>query len=519
MSNRVMKKLAAAMALTVPLALGACTDTLRIASHAPLTSVDPVWTTAYATRSHGYLVYDTLFAMDANFEPKPQMVDSWTVSDDQKTWTFKLRDGLKWQDATNVTAEDCVASLARWGKRDGMGQQLFKDVESLTATDDKTFVMTLKEPNGSVLESLAKLSANVPFIMPKRVAETDAWQQITDTTGSGPFIYDKEDSKPNEAVYVRNPNYVPRPEEQSLAAGGKVAKVDRIEWIYFPKQIDAVNALIKGKVDYVESPSTRLVPLMEGKKNITVASTDPLGNVAMVRFNALIPPFDKPEIRRAVLMAINQNDYMTAALGDQRYWRNCYSVYPCGTPLATEAGSEIMKMGDIEAAKKALKAAGYNGTPVVILNPTNLPVITDLTRVTANLLQQIGMKVEVQDMDWAALVQRRVNRGPVSEGGWNMFHTWWIAADLMDPTSIAFSGDPEAGWIGWPKDEQLETLRADYVKAGTQEEKQAIATNVQERLWAIGAFGVLGQFFEPVAFRSDLKGITSPIQFYWGVEK
>ncbi|TAL05477.1 MAG: ABC transporter substrate-binding protein, partial [Porticoccaceae bacterium] len=218
-SNGINRWLAAAAAVIVLVASSASASTLRIASHGRLSVIDPIWTTAYVARSHGYLVYDTLFAMDENFEPKPQMVDTWTVSDDGKVWTFRLRDGLKWHDGTNVTGEDCVASLRRWGKRDGMGQQLFKDVVSLTAADEKTFTMTLREPYGLVLASLAKLSANVPFMMPKRIAETDPMQPIKDATGSGPFIFKQDEREDNKAVYVRNPNYVPRNEVQSLAAG------------------------------------------------------------------------------------------------------------------------------------------------------------------------------------------------------------------------------------------------------------------------------------------------------------
>ena len=499
------------------LALGACAEnTLRVATHARLESLDPIWTTAYITRNHGYLVYDTLFAMNANYEPQPQMVDAWTVSSDQKTWTFKLRDGLKWDDGSDVTAADCVASLERWGKRDGMGQQLFSDVESLTAPDDKTIVMKLKAPYDLVLESLGKMSSNVPFMMPKRIAEADPFTPIEDPTGSGPFVFKKDEWVPGaKAVYVKNPKYLPRSEPPSLAAGGKVAKADKIEWIYFSDQAAAVKALIDGDVDYLESPSTKLLPALEADKDVIVASTDPLGNIGMVRFNSLLPPFDKPEIRRAVLMAIKQDDYMKAALQDPRYWRTCYSVFACGTPYANDAGSDVMKTGDLEAAKKALQAAGYDGTPVVILNPIDIPVISAFTQVTADNLRKIGMKVELQDMDWATLLKRRANRGPVSEGGWNMFHTWWIAADLVDPGGIAFSGDPQNGWYGWPKDDELEKYRAAFAEARSLEEKKKLATEVQARLLADGAFGVLGQFFEPVAFRKDVKGITSPIQFFW----
>lgn len=512
-------RLVAVAALVLPLFFSGCAgNVLRVAPHAELKVLDPVWTTAYITRNHGYLVYDTLFAMDENFEPKPQMVDTWDVSKDEKTWTFKLRDGLKWHDGAAVTAEDCVASLQRWSKRDGVGQQLFRNVESLAAPDAKTISMKLYAPSGIVLESLAKLSSNVPFMMPKRVAQTDPFKPIQDSTGSGPYIFKKDKWIPgSKVVYVKNKSYIARSEPLSLAAGAKLAKADRIEFNYYPDPATAVQALIDGKVDYVESPSNKLVPTLEGKKNIVVASTDPLGNIAMARFNTLLPPFDNVEIRRAVTMVMQQEDYMTAAVGDPGFWRVCYSMFPCGTPLSNDAGSDVMKATNIEAAKNALQAAKYDGTPVVILNPVDSPVISALTKVTVEKLRAIGMNVEVQDMSWATLTERRANRGSIKDGGWSMFHTWWLAADLMDPTAIAFSGDRNDGWYGWLKDDELENYRIAFSKALTQEEKRDIAANVQKRLIAISALGILGQFFEPVAYSSKVNGITAPVQFYWNM--
>lgn len=497
---------------------GCAGPTLRVAPHAELKVLDPIWTTAYITRNHGHLVYDTLFALDKNFEPQPQMVDTWTASTDKKTWTFKLRNGLKWHDGKNVTAADCVASLKRWGKRDGTGQYLFSNIASLSAVDAKTIKMKLRTPNQFILEVLAKASSSVPFMMPKRIAETDAFTAIQDPIGSGPFIFKKDEwVAGKKVVYVKNENYVPRKESQSMAAGGKVARVNRIEWKFYPDQVAASNALLNGEVDYLESPATKLIPTLEGKKNIVVAFTDPIGNVAMARFNTLLPPFDNVKVRRAVLMAIDQNDYMSAALGDKKYWRTCYSVYPCGTALENQAGNAVMKVANIEAAKKALKEANYDGTPVVILNPADIPVIDALTKVTVRKLKQIGMNVNVVDMDWASMTKRRANRDSVAKGGWNMFHTWWIAADLSDPMAIAFSGNRSNGWYGWPADSKLEQYRTAFAATNSRQERKKIAAKVQERLLAIGAIGILGQFFEPVAYSSKVKGITTPVQFYWSM--
>ena len=513
----------AASLVLASLVTGACTmateqETLRAAPHAGLEVIDPIWTTAYITRSHGYLVYDTLFAMDQNFQPQPQMVETWEVSPDGLTWTFRLRDGLEWHDGAPVTAADCVASLERWGARDGLGQALFDRIASLTAADERTIVMELTERYDKVLISLAKMSSNVPFMMPERVAGTDPFEPITDPTGSGPFEFRRDEWVPGErAVYVRNEDYIPRDEPTSLAAGAKIAKVDRIEWETYPDQQAAVDALVAGEIHYLESPSTRLAATLEGQEGVTVAFTDPLGNIGMAVFNHKIPPFDLVGVRRAVLMAMDQEAYMTAALGDPVFWRTCYSVYPCDTRYATDAGSEIMQTASLDAAREALRTSGYEGTPVVILDPTDSPVISAFTDVTVERLRAIGMEIEVRDVTWAELLELRNNKYPGESGRWQMFHTWWIAADLLDPSRIAFSGNPATGWFGWPLDPELEELRAEFAAAESDEARAAIAAEVQERIWDNAMFGILGQFYEPIAYRNDVIGIQSPIQMYYNL--
>jgi peptide/nickel transport system substrate-binding protein len=495
---------------------------LRVVPHANLTYLDPIWTSVYITRNHGYLVYDTLFALDASRTPRPEMVDTWTVSDDKLTWTFKLRDGLKWHDGQDVTAADCVASLTRWGKRDGIGQQLMSVVESLNASDPKTIEMKLKRPYGSVLESLAKLSSYVPFMMPKRVADAAPTEQITDYTGSGPFIFQKADFEAGKkAAYLKNTSYVPRSEPSSEAAGGKVVKIDRVQWMSFPTPAKAVDALIKGNVDYLEQPDPKFIPLLEKhKKDIVVGLTDPDGFIGVARFNHLIPPFDNPGVRRAVAMAMNPADYMKAALGDQKYWKVCASVYPCNSPLAGDNGNKAPPTSTLEAAKKALQEAGYDGTPVVLLNAVDMPVVASFTATTAEKLRKLGMKVEIRDTDWASMALTRVSRGPVAQGGWNMFHTFWAAIDVAVPTNILFSGDPDKGWFGWPKDNELERLRSAFALADDASgERKSIADNVQERVQDGSVFVPLGQFFLPVAYRKVVKGlIIAPAQFYWNME-
>ncbi|MBL0087915.1 MAG: hypothetical protein IPP44_15205 [Ideonella sp.] len=231
-------------------------NVLRIVPHSNLAILDPIWTTAYMSRNHGYMVYDTLFGTDEKSQIKPQMVESWTESADHRLWTFKLRKGLEFHDGKPVTSEDVVASLARWGKRDAMGSALMQFVQRMDTPAPDTFRIFLGEACGFVLEALGKPSSNVPFIMPRRVAETDAFKQIEDFTGSGPYIFKKDEFKPGDkAVYLKNPKYLPRSEPPSGTAGGKRVYVDRVEWNLALRDAQAqVNALQKGEVDIVEQP-------------------------------------------------------------------------------------------------------------------------------------------------------------------------------------------------------------------------------------------------------------------------
>jgi peptide/nickel transport system substrate-binding protein len=492
---------------------------LRVVPHANLQILDPIFTTIYISRNHGYMVYDTLFALDDKLQPQAQMVDTWEVSPDRLRYTFRLRDGLAWHDGSPVTAEDCTASLVRWSRRDPMGQRLFAIVDKLEAQDAKTFVMSLKQPYGIVLETLGKISSNVAFMMPKRVAETPADQQIQDTTGSGPFMFKRDEWRPgNKAVWVKNPNYKPRPEPVSSAAGGKIPKVDRVEW-YTMDPNTAMNALIAGEVDYWEQVTPDLVPIVRQAQGVKVENLDPIGNMGWGRFNHLVTPSNNPLIRRAAMKAVNQEDYLRTAIGDPELYRVCKSIFPTGTPLYNEAGVDMVTQNQADA-RALLKQAGYNGEEFAILQPTDHPVLNPFTLVTAEALRKVGFNVKLVAMDWSTLGQRRTSREPVSNGGWNMFHTWWIGGDVINPlTGVGFAAAGEKGWPGWHTDARSEELRAEFAAASTPEEAKKVAAAFQERTYEIGSYINLGQFFVPVGYRENVSGmIRSPVQFFWNME-
>jgi peptide/nickel transport system substrate-binding protein len=516
-----------ALAVAVLLAAtgGGCgAETLvRAVMHSDLKILDPIWTTAYITRNHGYMIYDTLMAMNAEQEPQPQMLEKWEVSQDNLVYSFVLRDGLSWHDGAPVTSEDCIASIKRWGQRDVMGQKLMAAVKSLEAIDRKSFKLVLTEPYGLVILSLAKPSSNVPFMMPKRVAESPASEQISDYTGSGPFIFKKEEWKPGEkAVYVKNPKYRPRSENPSWLSGGKVVNVDRVEWLSIPDSQTAVNALIVGEVDLVEDPSLDLLPVLHAEPKVGLVNINTLGNQFVFRFNSTQPPFDKPKIRQAVFAAFNQQDFLQAVIGDPEYYKTCMAMFICGTTFASEAGTAPYFHSDFALSKKLLQEAGYDNTPVTLMHSTDLQVLTNLAPVAKSLLERGGFKVNMLDMDWQSVVARRAKKGPVREGGWNAFMTSWVAGDVLNPVSAAYlAANCDAAAPGWPCDPEIERLRDAFARESGLEKQKQLAKAVQERAIEIGTHVWLGQWYKPMAYRKDrLDGfIASPVPLFWQLSK
>jgi len=496
---------------------------LKVVMHSDLKSLDPVWSGAYIVRNHGYLIYDTLFALDAKFQVQPQMAASWRQSEDGLVTTITLRPGLLWHDGTPVTAEDCVASLKRWQARDSMGQKLADFLREYTVVDERTFAIVLKERFGPLLEAIGKPSVVVPFMMPKRVAETDPFQQISDYTGSGPFILLKDEWKPGvRVVYVRNPNYKPRAEPPSGLAGGKQAMLDRIEWTWIPDPQTQVNALLSGEIDMIESVAYDLLPLLENDKGIRLIK-GVASNQYVFRMNWLHPPFNNPKVRQAAFVALRQQDFLEAVVGNPQYWRTCKALFTCASPLATEAGMDGLLEGNAEKARQMLREAGYDGAPIVLLQSSDVAVLTNLAPVAKGLLERAGFKVDMQTMDWQSMVNRLISKkGPPSEGGWNAFATSWVQVDILDPLMTPFlAATCDKARAGWPCDEKMEAVRAAYARATSLAEKQRIAEQAQVLNTTVVTHIPLGERFDVSAVRSNVETLPAPppVTVFWGMTK
>ncbi|PWC29450.1 ABC transporter substrate-binding protein [Teichococcus aestuarii] len=492
------------------LAQGEANQVLRFIPQADLSILDPLNTTAYPTRNHGHLCWDTLYGLDLDFRPQPQLAAGHTVEDDGKRWTFTLREGIRFHDNEPIRAADAVASIRRWMLRDTHGQTLSQRVEEIRALDDRRFEIRLKRPFGPMLDALAKASSYPCFIYPERFATQDPGRAFTEVVGSGPYRFVAEERvSGSQVVYRRFEGYKPAGGAVSLTAGPKLALFERLEWKHIPDPATAAAALQAGEVDWWEQVAPDLRPLLRRGRNITVDRLDFGGTVAMLRPNHLHPPFDNPALRRALLPAIRQADYMTAIMGDNRdLWREGIGCFPEGSPMASDAGMEALTgPRDFEAAKRAVQAAGYKGEKVVMLHPTDIVNNNNLTAVATDMLQRTGLNVESATSDWGTLLQRRANKNPPGQGGWSALIVLFGGMDLANPGGHPLlRANGQNAWFGWPTAPKLEELRDQWFDAPDLAAQQRIGREIQTQFFQDVPYYPLGQYLIDSAWRSNLTG-------------
>jgi peptide/nickel transport system substrate-binding protein len=470
---------------------------LRVVPQAEPQSFDPVFSQVNNVSMHGALVYDQLFGWDAQMNPNPQMVDNWKVSGDQLLYTFTLRHGLRFHDGSDVTTRDVIASLKRMFVRDAQNQLLAALVAEYGRVDDRTFSIRLKEPFGFVDFLLGGSNGVAGAIMREQDAMTDPYTVVKAHVGSGPFRFVDAEYRPGDKlVYEKFDGYVPRSEPASGFAGGKVAKVDRVEFVIIPDPSTAYDALRRGEVDMLDAPTLDLLPTVEGDPNIVIGEVWPLESYAELRFNCLYPPFDNIKARQAVAHAAKQTDYMSAAYGDPKYWHECYAFWVCGSPNGTESGSDAYRQPDLELARQLLKESGYAGEPVVLIGGSDIPAYQQMSLVTADLLKRIGMKVDMQMSDWGTVAARRQKKDPPAQGGWNLFHTSANGAQLSSPLTSPSTITTCDGknFPGWPCDQVGEDLRMRYIREPDPEKRRALLEAMHRRLWDVLPYVPLGQF-------------------------
>ena len=494
---------------------------LRFVPQADLASPDPVWTSTVVAANHGLMVWDTLFGVDGSLTPRLQMLEGYTLSDDKLTWTMKLRDGLLFHDGEPVRSVDCITSINRWAKRNGFGQRMTTQLAEMKVVDDKSFVIRLTKPFPHLPYALGESPC---YIMPERIAKTDAFQQIKEYVGSGPYQFlPKEWVSGSGAAWARFDKYVPRQEKADLFSGGKVAHFDRVQWTTMPDPATKAAALQSGEVDWVEQPLIDLLPMLRKSPGVVVEALDPVGVVAIIGVNHTQPPFDNRKLLQAILPAVDEREFMSAVVGDQMdLAKTDVGFFTLGTPLANDAGMEVLTgPRNIALAKKLVSESGYKGEPILLMSPSDQPALQAMAQVTDSLFKSIGLNSQYTSMDWGTLVSRRASHAPASEGGWNAFCTTWTGLTLSEPgSSYPLRGNGKAGWFGWPEDPEMEALRDKWFDAPDLAAQKAIAEDIQRLAFQHVPYIPTGQYFQPTAHRSNMTGfLKSPLSLFWNVQK
>ena len=520
---------AAAASLATPAVLRAqgtpgATQLLKFIPQSDLTVLDPHWTTAYVTRNHAFMVFDTLYGTDGQYKASPQMVAGHTTDNDGKLWRLTLRDGLMFHDGTPVLAKDCVASIKRWGKRDAFGQALLAATDDLSADGDKVIVFRLNHVFPLLPDALGKNTTYMPAIMPERLAQTDAMTQVPEMVGSGPFRFVADERVPGAlAVYRKFDGYKPLPSGTAdWTAGPKIVHLDRVEWRTTPDPATAAAALQNGEADWWDYATADLLPLLRRARGLKVAIQDPTGQIAIMRMNQLQPPFDNPAIRRALLGAVDQSDYMQAVVGtDPALWHDKVGVFCPGTPLANDTGMGVLTgKRDMAKVKADLAAAGYKGEKVALLVATDFPVLKAMADVGADMMTKAGMNVDYQALDWGTVLTRRTSKEPVDKGGWSVFFTAWAGTDMLTPAGhISLRGNGQDGWFGWPTAPKIEALRTQWFNDPDAASQKATADALQQQVLEDVPYVPLGQYLQATAYRDTLQGVLNGFAIFWNVQK
>lgn len=524
-ARRLTSLLAVALALVVAGhadAQIAPKNVLRVAPHADLKTLDPVAASIVITRMHGLMIYETLFAWDANLQPKPQMVESFSTSADKLAWTFTLRPGLTFHDGQPVTTRDVIASLKRWMARDTIGGKLGEYTDRMEASDARSFVLHLKRPMALVPFALGSAVGQIPAIMRESDAGSDPMKPVTETIGSGPFRFNRAEWRSGaKIVYDRNSDYVPRQEPADGLAGGRVVKVDRVEWVIMPDQATAAAALQTGEIDIWEQPSQDLIPVIASSKDIKIDRFANLANQVMLRPNSLHPPFNDPKARLVLAYATDQADFLAAGYADEEWWKRCNAYFICGGPNGTDAGMEAFAKPNLEVAKRLLAESGYKGEKLVLSTSNDIPSIGRMAEVAAASLRNVGFNIDLQVSDWGTVTTRQQNRGSQDQGGWNLFVTTASGATMQSPlTNIGTNMACEKAWAGWPCDAQAEKLRGAVVDAPDDASRASAVETLHRRLAEMQPYRVLGQFDQPYARRTNVSGILkAPVMLFWNIEK
>ena len=444
--------------------------------------------------------YETLFTFGQNWELTPLLAEKLPeISADGKVYTIALRQGVTFHNSQPMTAKDVVASLKRWMEIASRGRLVAGNIQAIDAVDDHTVRLTLKEPYAPLMALLA-FNNSAAVIMPSDHMENP----IKEVIGTGPYQL-KERKADAYIQLVRFDGYKSRPGEPDGFGGARKQYLDEIRFVPVPDANTRVEGALAGQFDYADLLPVEAYDRLKGQ-----AKTEPLMLEAfgwpMFIMNNKQGMMTKPDLRKAVQAALNAEDMLAAAFGKPEFYALDGAMYPKGYIWHTDAGTKAYNQGDADKAAALAKKAGYDGSPIRILTSRQYEFHYKMAQVAAEYLKAAGLKVDLQVVDWATLVQRRAEPAL-----WDIFITH--SPFLPEPALIAPLPDTYPGW--WASEAKNKLLTA-FNTEMDQKKRVAIWADLQKLIYEEVPFYKVGDFNALNAKAPRLQGYTaSPWPYFW----
>ena len=472
-------------------------------------SLDAHWTTASITETLTNHIYEGLYSLDSSNRPIPMLAESHTVSKDGLVYTFKLRQGVKFHNGKEMTSEDVVASLARWGKQSIYGKALFAQVAEWKALDKYTVEMKLKEKSAIVLISLA-VPNNFGAIYPKEIAEKFAPEvKATEYIGTGPFRL--AEWKPDQYIrMVRFDEYKSRNEAPNGYGGGKTAYLDEVRFQPVPEVATRVAQVETGELDFADDLNLDAYDRLKKNANLRPLVSKPYYWLVAV-LNKKEGLMTNQKLRQAWQAAIDIEPIMkNVAGGRAEFYRMDASlamveIVSWHTKLSGLPWNEHNKA----KVQKLLQEAGYKKEPIRFMTTQEYKWMYDFALVSKQQLEEVGFKVDLQVMDWSTLGQRRVQPKE-----YDVFTTGM--GNFFDPTHHIYLTPT---WPGWTEDEQIATLMAQLARETELKKRQELWAQMTKLFYEKVPVARYGDLFGLRALRTTVKGFNDKTERprFWGV--
>ncbi len=469
-------------------------------------SLDLHTTTAVIVQQITWHVYETLYTYDKGYNAIPMLAEGHTVGDNGRTYTFKLRRGVKFHNGKELTSADVVASLVRWGKLATSGKAVWRNVEGVEAKDPYTVAMYLKDPSGALLLGLSRPN-NGAVVYPKEVIDAAGDGPLTQYIGTGPFRF--VEHKPDRHVKVaRFKDYVARAEAPIGYGGKRTAWVDEILFIPVPDVAVRLAGVETGEYHYAQQIKPDQYDRVKGLPGVVAGIIKPAGWSTAVLNHKQGLMTDK-RLRQAFQAALDMEPIMAAGFGNKAFYRVDPSLMHLEQPLwHSKAGGELYNQKNPGRAQKLLKEAGYSGQPVRWITTKEYEWMYKNALVARQQLDAVGFKIDLQVVDWATLVQRR-NKPEL----WDVFST-----GITFNPEPAFNTGVQCNWPGWWCLDDKERWLDSLTRENDPKRRKAMWEKVQLLFYEDAGRIKFGDFFTLEVTRKELRGFQStPEMAFWNV--